>query len=456
MIQELKEKIKNLNADYGEIHYEVLTSTRIVYSNNNVEVINSSKTSSANVRALVNGGWGFASFNDLDFDKNISYAEQNARLVGKNKTDNKSSIAKFKEPIIETVNTDYNILPETIAMKDKNELVKKYNDNLKHPKIASTRVTYMDWKADKYFLNTEGSCIDQHKIFTGLSYGAMAKDGMNVQQAFNSVGQYGGMELVFGLEQDIEAVKKRAIDLLSAKKVDSGQYKVLLDPTLAGVFAHEAFGHLSEADFLYENPKMQEVMVLGRQFGPEFLNIIDDGGLVGLAGYTPYDDEGVKAGKTFLIKNGRLNSRLHSRETAKKMNESPTGNARSVSAGFQPIVRMTNTYIDRCNHDFEDLLSTIDNGIYAIDYLGGMTNLEMFTFSAGYAYRIKNGSIGELIRDVVLTGNVFNTLQNITVVGSDLEHHGGLGGCGKGGQSGLPVGTGSPHIVVKDVLIGGV
>jgi TldD protein len=284
----------------------------------------------------------------------------------------------------------------------------------------------------------------------------MAKDGMNVQQAFESVGQYGGMELVLNLEENVEVVKKKAIDLLAAKKLESGQYKVLLDPNLAGVFAHEAFGHLSEADFLYENPKMQEVMVLGRQFGPDFLNIIDDGSETGLAGYTPYDDEGIQAQKTYLIKNGRLNARLHSRETSAKMNEEPTGNARAVSPLYQPIVRMTNTYIDKGTHTFEDLLSSIDDGIYAIDYLGGMTNLEMFTFSAGYAYRIKNGKIAELLRDVTLSGNVFSTLHNVTAAGNDIEHHGGLGGCGKGGQGGLPVGTGSPHIVVKDVLIGGV
>ena len=88
--------------------------------------------------------------------------------------------------------------------------------------------------------------------------------------------------------------------------------------------------------------------------------------------------------------------------------------------------------------------------------LVGMTNLEMFTFSSAYAYRIKNGKIGELIRDVVLTGNVFSTIHNITMIGNDLSHHGGLGGCGKGGQGGLPVSTGSPHIIIRNVMIGGV
>lgn len=455
MMNEIKKHLHKLPADYGEIHVEIVTSTKISYSKDNVEAVQTSKVSSGNVRIYNKGGWGFSSFNDLEFDKNIQYALENANLIADNKKDQNPGIYYRKVPIVDSIRTGFEISPDTASLSDKNDLVIKYNERLKHPKIASTRVTYTDWKVEKYFANTEGSCIDQDKTFTGVSYGAMAKDGINIQQAFESVGQYGGLELVLGREENVEIVKKRAIDLLSAKKVESGQYRVLLDSNLAGVFAHEAFGHLSESDFLYENPRMQEVMVLGRQFGPEYLSIIDDGGVVGLAGYTPYDDEGIPANKTYLIKNGKLDSRLHSRETAWKLKEQPTGNARAISPGFQPIVRMTNTYIDKGDKKFEELLAMLDDGIYAVDYLGGMTNLEMFTFSAGYAYRVRKGKICELLKDVVLTGNVFSTLQNVAAVGDDLEHHGGLGGCGKAGQSGLPVSTGSPHIVVNDVLIGG-
>ncbi len=455
MLTHLTDKIRKMNADYGEIHYEMLYQTRIIYSNNNIEAVQTSKTSSGNVRALIGGGWGFSSFNENDFDSNIEAACANARLVSSNKTDNKSSII-LTGPVRAEIKTDYEISPDTYSLKDKNDIANNYNNILKHPRIASTRVIYADWKVEKYFVNTEGSALSQTKVFTGVSYSAMAKDGQNVQQAFESVGQYGGMELVLNRDNKVEEIKKRAIDLLTAKKVESGTYTVLLDPNLAGVFAHEAFGHLSESDFLYENPRMRSVMELGKRFGPDFLNILDDGSIPGLAGYTPYDDEGVKGGKTYLIRNGLLEARLHSRETASKMKEQASGNARAVSPAFQPIVRMTNTYIDRGNESFENILSSIGDGIYAIDYLGGMTNLEMFTFSSAYAYRIKNGKIGELIRDAVLTGNVFSTLKNITKAGDDLNHHGGLGGCGKGGQGGLPVSTGSPHIVIKDVVIGGV
>ena len=137
------------------------------------------------------------------------------------------------------------------------------------------------------------------------------------------------------------------------------------------------------------------------------------------------------------------------------MNEKPTGNARAISYAHAPIVRMTNTYMESRNYTFEKMLSEVDNGIYAIGALGGQTNMEMFTFSAEEAYMIRNGKIQEQVRDVVLTGNVFETLMNIDSIGNDLKIHGGLGGCGKGGQSPLRVSDGGPHVRIRNVVIGG-
>ncbi|HEO65773.1 MAG TPA: TldD/PmbA family protein, partial [Spirochaetes bacterium] len=297
--------------------------------------------------------------------------------------------------------------------------------------------------------------VDSEKVFTGLALNAMAKDGMNVQRGFYTDAGYHGFEVVEGKEKECEEICKNACDLLKADSFEKGTYKVLLDPRISGVFAHEAFGHLSESDFLYENPAMQEMMALGREFGFDKLNIIDDATMPGLAGYVPYDDEGVQGKRKYLIKEGKLNSRLNSRETAFQLGEELSGNARSLTPLYPPIVRMTNTFIDQGDMNREELLSMMGDGVYCVDYTGGMTNLEMFTFTAGRAYEVKNGKIGRLLRDVVLTGNVFQTLKNIKGIGNDLEHFGGLGGCGKGGQNGLPVTVGGPHIYVEDVVISG-
>ena len=229
---------------------------------------------------------------------------------------------------------------------------------------------------------------------------------------------------------------------------------MVLDPVLAGVFVHEAFGHLSESDHVYENNRLREIMTLGKKFGSAELNIVDSAIMPGLRGSYRYDDEGVPASKTYLIRGGRLVGRLHSRETAAKMGEKPTGNARAVNYRYPPIVRMTNTYIEPGSVSFNDLLADIKEGVYAKNWYGGTTSMEMFTFSAGEAYMIRNGKLAEAVRPVVLTGNVFNTLNNIDAFGNDLEMNQG-GGCGKGEQVPLPVSNGSPHIRIQNCLVGG-
>ncbi|OHD61922.1 MAG: hypothetical protein A2014_01770 [Spirochaetes bacterium GWF1_49_6] len=451
MLDMMKDKIAAIHSDYGELHFEKSESCEIAYSNDNIERIGNAKTSGGNARVLKNNGWGFVSFNIPDFDTYIPAAERNAELVGRGK----SEIFTDHHPVIVETETEYKIDPVSVSLEEKNDLIRKYNDLMKHPKIANTAVRYVDSRVERYFVNTDGSAIRKLRTFTGIVWKALARDGTNVQFAFDTVGGCAGYENVIGLEDRILEIKERALKLLDATKVKAGKYRVLLNPMLAGTFVHEAFGHLSESDRLYENPRLKDILLMGKEFGPEYLNIVDDGSLPGYAGYTPFDDEGIPARKNYLIQNGILTGRLHSRETAAKMNEPPSGNARAINSAFQPIVRMTNTFIENGTASFDEMLAFIGDGIYACDDIGGMTDDEMFTFSAAYAYRIRNGKIAELLRDVVLTGNVFSTLKNIRMIGNDLKIFGGLGGCGKGGQSPLPVGLGSPHILIDDVLIGG-
>jgi TldD protein len=195
------------------------------------------------------------------------------------------------------------------------------------------------------------------------------------------------------------------------------------------------------------------MMVLGRRFGKDILTIVDDGSLPGRRGSHKYDDEGTPTRRTELVKDGVLVGRLHSRETAAKMGERPTGNARATGYRYPPIVRMTNTFIEAGETSLADMIGDIDLGIYACNAFGGQTALENFSFSSAYAHMIRDGQIAEMVRDVVLAGNLFITLESIDAVGDDLAFE-ELGACGKG-QGGLPVSTGSPHIRIRDVVIGG-
>ncbi|MFU8796110.1 MAG: TldD/PmbA family protein [Dehalococcoidia bacterium] len=315
-------------------------------------------------------------------------------------------------------------------------------------------MVYRDVRRRVIFANTEGSYIEQDRPDLTLRLTAIAGENGEVQQAGISLGSNGEFSAVEGLHAKAGEVARRAAALLSAPHAKGGSYTVILDPIMAGLFAHEAFGHLSESDFVYQNEDLRRVMVLGKRFGGKHLNIVDDATIPGLRGSYRYDDEGVPTARNYLIREGVLEGRLHSRETAAKMGERPTGNARAVNYLFPPIVRMTNTFIEPGEPSFREMLSDVKEGVYARDWYGGTTSLEMFTFSAAEAYMIRNGELAELLRPVVLTGNVFTTLENIDAVGHDLEMVQG-GGCGKGEQFPLPVSDGGPHIRIRNCVVGG-
>jgi TldD protein len=448
----IRKALKQCDTEYAEVHMEEVLSTSVSYAGKEIEEIGTHTNLGGNVRAFNRGGWGFVSFNDTaKVAEFVKQACAQAKLV----TGRDGKLAPT-EPVKDTVTVEMDDDPSGVPLEEKEKVVRSYNDIiLKTKGIRTSRVVYRDSRIRRYFFDTEGSEIIEERIYCGTAFFAVARDGNNVQTSFDSVGETLGFSTVVNQEPEVERVAKEAVDLLKADKVDAGKYTVIADQVLAGVFAHEAFGHLSESDFLYQNERVKEIMQLGKRFGPDELSVVDDGTMKGKRGYYRYDDEGVGSQKTYLIKDGVLTGRLHNRETAGKMGENPTGNARCLNYRHHPIVRMSCTYIEPRGVSFEDMLKGIERGIYAKGAYGGMTQLEMFTFSARRAYLIEDGKVGPLVRDVVLSGNVFETLANVEAIGDDLKFHGGLGGCGKDGQSPLPTSTGSPHIRVKNVIIGG-
>jgi len=449
--QEISCYLKNYRADYIEARLEETRSSSIGYRGRLLETVGKNASIGGNIRALVKGGWGFTSFNSLEnLEQRVQLAVQQARAVGKGK----SKLAEV-EPVQAHLKLSPGHNPLTLPLSRKKELLDRYNELIwTTPKLQTSAIRYGDSRKVTVFINSEGSFIKQERADITLNVSAIAANGGDVQQSNLSMGCPGNFAAIEHLDQEIAEVATRATQLLAAPKLTGGEYTVVLDPILAGVFVHEAFGHLSESDHVYENPELRAQMVLGKRFGPNCLNIVDGAKVKGLRGSYKYDDEGVAATKTYLIKDGVLTGRLHSRETAAKMGEPVSGNARAINFRHPPIVRMTNTYIEPGQTSFDEMIADIKEGIYAVNWYGGTTSMEMFTFSAGEAYMIRNGRIAELVRPVVLSGNVFTTLANIDVIGNDLDFNQG-GGCGKGGQSPLPVSNGSPHIRVQKCLVGG-
>ncbi len=454
MRDRLSEAIKQQNVEYADIRVEDKTNTWVNFRGPDLDTIGSARTVGGIVRALYKGGWGYATFNYLeDLPKRVHEACETARLVGSGTT-----YFAPNQPVVDTVKANMVKDFRQVALADKKSLMEEYNRIIlgHHKSIQTSSVRYADSFKNIWFASSEGTYIEEELPDVNIMIGATAREGDIVQNAFETGGSIDGYQGVEGLHEKARTTAQKAVELLAAPPVTGGKYTVITDQILTGVFTHEAFGHLSESDFVYENPRMQEIMVLGKRFGVDNLNIIDDGTVPGGLGTHRYDYEGVPTRKNYLIKDGMLVGRLHSRETAAKMKEPVTGNARAVHFQHPPIVRMTNTYIEQGKVAFEEMIKDIKLGVYAIRAIGGQTAMEMFTFSAAYGYMIRDGKVAELVRDVVLTGNVFETLMNIDQIGNDMAWEpNGPGGCGKGDQQPLRVGLGGPHIRIQNCVVGG-
>jgi len=456
MRHRIESALKSSQADYTEIRIEQRDATTVAFRGKDLETASAVVDTGGIVRCLCqNNGWGVATFNSLDdLPTRVEQAAQCARAAHSEQPIELAAVPAAQERI--TMSLDGGRDFRGISMAEKKALAEGYNSIvLGFDKIVDTQTYYGDSFTRLTFASSDGTFIEEERPMVTVAVGAVARDGDNVQSAHETRSGQRGFDFVQGCEPLARTAAQRAVDLLNAETVVGGQYPVVIDPVLAGVFIHEAFGHLSESDFVYENPRAKEMMVLGRRFGQDFLTVFDDGSFPGLRGTHRYDDEGTPTRRNDLIKSGILVGRLHSRETAAKMGEPLTGNARAINYRHPPIVRMTNTAIEAGAISFEEMIKGIELGIYACDAYGGQTALENFSFSSGYAYMIRDGQIAEMVKDVILAGNLFTTLLNIDAIGNDFRWINHAGGCGKGGQYPLPVAFGAPHVRIQDVVIGG-
>lgn len=451
----IERALRKSQARYTEIRLEETAATRVVFRGKTLDSVGETLDRGGIVRCLApEGGWGTATFNDWDIlEKKVDEALACARAVPAEKVV-LAEVAPAQEELRASLEQDFRAIP----LQRKVDTLRAYNEvMLAEPEVKSTSAVYRDMLQTVSYGNSNGAWIVEERPLIDLSLGAQAVRGSDVQSSHKSFGIANrGFASVLGHEEEARASARRARELLDAKPVDAGVYTVIADPELSGVFVHEAFGHLSEADFVYENDDAQKMMRMGRKFGRPILSIADSGveepgGQ--LPGTHKYDDEGTPMKRTQLVKDGVLVGRLHSRETAAKMKDTPTGSARAQDFRHEPLVRMRNTFIEPGQTSFEDMISDVKLGLYACKSVGGMTCLGQFSFSSGYARVIRNGKVGEMVRDVILSGNIFETLGNVTAVGDDFRWTTG-GRCGKNAQA-MPVGMGSPHIRIENVVIGG-
>ncbi len=444
------------DVDELEIRLEINETTQIDTLNDRITRQIHTVDVGGNVRVLLHGVYGFVHFDGWDnlgdhVNEAIMLATSGYGVHSTGRTNKEVSGIRLIQRLALKEN------PLAISLDTKGAVLLHYADVARtaHPTIKSVTTRYFDRYRHLWFVNNRGSAIEQEKLDLGGNIVVVARDRQGVAQRGVSFGSSNDFGVVRGLEDEVHEAAMTAASLLDAPEIAGGEYTVVVDPHLAGVFAHEAFGHLSEADGQVGDPGLLAQMHLGRNFGPANLHIYDTGRDAGSRGYLPVDDEGVSAEDVDLIKDGVLVGRLHSRETASRFGETPTGNARALHYRFPPIVRMRNTVIAPGDTTFEDLFQGIAKGIYAKGSLGGQTNGELFTFLAAEAYLIEDGQVTRPLRNAVLTGNVFSTLANISAVGNDFTRYESGGGCGKAGQMPLPVSHHAPSLRIERCLVGG-
>jgi len=251
-----------------------------------------------------------------------------------------------------------------------------------------------------------------------------------------------------------EAVRQALINLES-QPAPAGEMTVVLGPGWPGVLLHEAIGHGLEGDF---NRKGTSAFAgrLGEKVASEYCTVVDDGTLENRRGSLNIDDEGTLTNQTVLIENGVLTGYMQDKMNARLMGMQPTGNGRRQSFAHMPLPRMTNTYMLPGAHQPEEIIASVEHGIYAKNFAGGQVDITSgkFVFSTSETYLIENGRIGKPLKDATLIGDGPSVLKEVSMVGNDLELDGGIGVCGKDGQS-VPVGVGQPTLRVDRLTVGG-
>ena len=435
--------------DYMDIRFGMGDNTSILMKDGDVDEINTGISLGARIRVLKNGAWGFAYTTDLSKLNEITdTAIQLSNSLTGDVELSESEVIKDK------VKVDVKIPFKDISIEEKKEIMKDANDAASIEKVNSTTVSYSDGEINEIFMNSEGSEIQTVTSKIRMALNASATDGEIIQFGHGSIGGVKGFELI--RETDIEGfgreIGEKAVRLLEAEAAPSGKYPVIADPQLTGVLIHEALGHAVEGDLILQNDSILKDK-MGEMIASDIVNIFDDASLKDGFGYYPYDVEGVKTKPNQLVKDGKLVSLLNSRETASKFGMKSSGNARSIISD-QPIVRMSNTYLQPGDSNFEELFEDVDDGIYLKGSRGGQvdTGKGIFQFNAAEGYLIKNGEITTPLRDVSLSGNILETLKNIDAIGNDFELS--VGFCGKDGQT-APVGDGGPHTRILNALVGG-
>ncbi len=346
-----------------------------------------------------------------------------------------------------------------VHVSQKKEYVQKLNDRIFEldERVIKASVAFSDTSSYILFCNSEGILTSDYRPMVLMQASCIMQDGAKIENGYSSRAFRMGFEFLSDdlLETLAQEVVSQTALMFEAVKPKGGEMPVVMGAGGSGILLHEAIGHAFEADFNRKNVSIFSDK-LGKQICDSSINVVDDGTIENARGAINFDDEGIESQKTYIVKDGILNSYLHDRISAKHYQVAPTGNGRRQSFRFSPLPRMRVTYMESGKVSQEDIISQVKEGVYVDNFTNGQVQIGAgdFTFFVKSGYLIENGRLTQPIKDINIIGNGPQALADITMVGNNLKIDEGTWTCGKEGQS-VPVGQGLPSVLISKMIVGG-
>ncbi|MGA9148961.1 MAG: TldD/PmbA family protein [Candidatus Nitrosopolaris sp.] len=457
IFDELSSLISKISSgtQYAETRYQCRIINEVNFSNGEIELIRNVSNSGCGIRVLVDGCWGFSSTSNISTDalKHALYdAISIAKLLSESKKKKVKGLAEVKQMAKGHLKADVKGNLENIDIEQKLKIASDTERAARNysEKIKSASCIYREILDHKIIVNTDGAEVQLYDSKPEFTVTTIAAEGKETATISEGIGVTGGWDDLFTKHDPLDyaiLASGKAVKLLEAKSHLPGENTtIILDPGMVGLIAHEAIGHMVEADLVFSGSVVKDK--IGEQVASDLVTLIDSGESKTFpsgAGTIAVDDEGVRAGNTLIIENGYLRSFLHDRESAFIFGTNPTGNARAYEYGDEPLIRMRNTFLEPKRDIVDDMIKETKHGYLLKGAKNGQADANgEFMFAFQEAYLIEKGEIKELMRGASVSGSAFEVLRSVDMVGRDFAYDMGTGYCGK--IQPIKVDGGGPHI----------
>ncbi|OGQ44382.1 MAG: peptidase C69 [Deltaproteobacteria bacterium RIFCSPLOWO2_02_44_9] len=448
----LKTALKR-GGDFADIYMEETVNTSIVCEEGRIEKVISGRDRGLGLRVIFNFKTAYAYTNDLTEKGLLALADTVSMAVKDGRT--KQDISLLKKEIsqgfaIKIPPSDTDLLKKVGLVKSGNSFARGFDR-----RIHQVKVVYGDGSRQMAVINSLGQWVEEKRTGILFLVQAVAAEGDVIQTGYEPIGGAMGLEIFEENppERVAETAAKRAILMLRTRKAAGGKMPVVLSSKAGGTMIHEAIGHGLEADLAQQGLSVYSGKI-GETIASPLITVIDDSTIPYKRGSFFFDEEGTPGQKTILVENGVLKNYMYDRLAAMKDGTTSTGNGRRESYHHRPIPRMTNTLIASGKSKPEDIIRSLEKGLFVEKMGGGQVNTVNgdFVFEVTEGYLIENGRVGEPVRGATLTGNGPEVLKNIDMLGSDLGF--GIGTCGKDAQ-GVPVADAQPTLRIPEIVVGG-